>query len=557
MATKTFRTRIKICAYLAVFPVIPISGKLFYLQTIKHADLSKTASKAVNKDIFETGPRGRILDSEGNVLVESITAWDCSILKKEVAEPQKMLHQLPPLVNMPPLEFASKYKKTRNYLSVKKNLDRETFEKIEKLKIKGISLEPKYKRYYPSGNIARGLLGIAGEEKGLTGIELLYDRVLGGRVNKREILRDAKGKIIYRNETEEGQPLDVHTTIDKNIQFFAQEMIKKYTDKYMANLGIVIVQAPHTGRILAMSSYPEDPEKTIPVEWVYEPGSTFKIVTLSAALEKGIAAPEDKFFCENGKWQFNGAVAINDHEPEQTLSVSEIIERSSNIGTAKIALKLGLENYYYYTKIFGFGTKTGLGFYGESAGIQKPMKNYRPVDLVTGSYGHGIGATPVQMVNAFSAIANGGNLMEPIVVDEIRNAQGLTVFANEPLALRRVVSEETAALVKNILEKAVLFGTGKQAAIAGYSIAGKTGTSKKRDSSGNYVSKQYVVSFCGFFPAENPLYTILVIMDHPKTPQQYAAETAVPCFREIAKKIITLKGIPPDTEPATARLAHY
>ncbi|HAH30954.1 MAG TPA: hypothetical protein DCL44_01420 [Elusimicrobia bacterium] len=388
---------------------------------------------------------------------------------------------------------------------------------------------------------------MVGANTGLTGVELLYDKVLSGLVSRREVIKDNAGHVIYENkEGNEERPRDIYLTLDKNIQFFAQEAVKKEAQKNRADLGMALVQDPNTGRILAMATYPEDPVKLPPVEWVYEPGSTFKSITLAAALEKDIVSERDTFFCENGAWPFNSKVTIHDHTPEGTLTLSGVIERSSNIGVAKIGLKLGIENYYLYTKAFGFGTKPGLGFYGESSGILRAQAKYRQLDLAVGSYGHGLAATPLQVISAYSALANGGRLLEARLVDKITDFNGREISREEPSSVRRAVSEKTAGRVKAILLNVVDKGTGKNAAVTGYHVAGKTGTSKKIDpKTGKYLTGRNVASFCGFFPADKPLYTILVVMDNPKT-SQYGGESAAPAFQEISKKIITMKGIKPD-----------
>ncbi len=547
MTAKTLRTRIQACLFIAALPAIPIAFRLFYLQTIKHANLSATAGREFNRTVSETGPRGRIFDSQGNILAESIITWNCSLFKKELQDPPGALSALASALAIPKKDLQSKFRKSKSFVSVKKDLDRVQAEAVKALNLKGVLLEAGQSRYYPSGNLARNILGVVGSDKGLTGIEALYDKVLTGQVLRREVVRDNSGKIIYKNESEgEAAPMDIYLTIDKNIQFFAQEAIKKYAEKNRSDLAMVLVQDPNTGRILAMATYPEALEKIEPVEWVYEPGSTFKTVTVSAALEKNVVTTGDTFYCENGAWAFNNKVTIHDHEPEKTLTLSGVMERSSNIGAAKIGIKLGLENYYLYTKAFGFGTKTGLGFPGESAGILRPIEKYRTVDLAVGSYGHGIAATPLQVVNAYSAVANGGELLETRLVDRITDTGGTIKFKNETSVIRRVISSRTYNTIKDILVNVVDSGTGKNAGVPGYLVAGKTGTSKKIDPrTGEYITNKNVASFCGFFPADKPQYTILVILDNPKL-FHYGGETAAPAFQDIVKKIITLKGIRPD-----------
>lgn len=548
MAARTFQARIKICALFCVFPVLPITGRLFYIQIIKHENLSKIAISEFKGSVSQMGPRGSILDANGNILAQSIVTWNCYILKNQVQEPNRIFNEIPRILNISQKELIAKYNKSKNYVSIMQNLDREKYEKIDNLKIKGVILEPKQSRYYPSGNLARSVIGIASEDKGLTGIELIYDKLLRGSLSKREIIRDALGKTIYKNKGENGNsPFNIYLTLDKNIQFFAQEFLAKSVDKLQADLGIVIVQNPKTGQILAMATYPEDLEKVYPVEWVYEPGSTFKIFTLASALDKNIANPSDKFFCENGSWKYSDRWTIRDHKPEGILTLSEVIERSSNIGTAKLSLKIGIANLYSYMRSFGFGTKTELSFPGESSGLIRPFEHYKEIDLITNSYGHGIGVTPIQLINAVSAIGNGGYLMEPKIVEKIVNSDGKVVFANKPFKVRRVISERSALMVKDIMERAVESGTGKQSSMSLYRIAGKTGTSRKINEYGEYVSNKHVSSFCGFFPASDPQYSMLVILDYPKT-SYYGSETAAPLFKEIAKKIIILKGIKPDKE---------
>jgi cell division protein FtsI (penicillin-binding protein 3) len=551
MIARTLRTRIQVCLFLAAVPAIPIAFRLFYLQAIENKDLSATASREFARTVSETGPRGRIFDSQGTLLAESITIWKCSLFKKEFQNAPRALDALAAALNMPPAVLRAKYKKSKNFVSVKKDLDRAQAEAVKALQLKGVLLESEQDRYYPSGNLARNILGLAGAGGGLTGIELLYNKVLTGRMSRREIVRDAAGKIIYRNEKEDdAAPMDIYLTIDANIQFFAQETIKKYAEKNRSDLAMVLVQEPGTGKILALATYPEDLVKIPPVEWVYEPGSTFKAVTLAAALEKNVVSAKDTFYCENGAWALNSKVTIHDHEPEKALTLSGVIERSSNIGAAKIGLKLGLKDFYSYTRAFGFGTTTGLGFPGESAGILRRIEKFKTVDLAVGSYGHGIAATPIQVINAYSALANGGELLETRLVDRITDPGGRAIFKSEPAVVRKAVFRGTADAVKKILIRVMDFGTGKKAAVPGYTIAGKTGTSNKIDpKTGKYLSGKNVASFCGFFPADKPRYTILVILDNPKL-FYYGGETAAPAFQEIAKKIITMKGIKPDRAPA-------
>ncbi len=548
MSVPTLRQRIKFCAIICSLAPAIVFLRLFYLQTIKHENLSRTASKSFDRLVSETGPRGRIFDAQGNLLAESIVTWDCGLMKKELRSPSRDLDVLSSVLKVPRKTLSRRYARARSYMPVKKGLDRAEYERLKALDIRGVTLDARQSRYYPSGSLARGLLGVAGEKGGLSGLELLYDKVLAGTVSKREVVRDASGRIIYGDTLQDGGlPMDLHLTLDKRIQFFAQESVKKYTEATRAKQGIVIVQDPRNGNILAMASWPENLNQVVPVEWVYEPGSTFKSITFAAALDTGKTSPSETFFCENGKWQFAPRVTIGDHEPEGTLTLSQVLEKSSNIGTAKLGIQLGLQDFYRYAKAFGYGTRTGLGFFGESAGIMRPASRYKPVDLAVGSYGHGLAATPIQVINSYSAIANGGLLMEPRLVAKVADPSRGKAREEKPSVIRRVAEEGTIRTLKKMLRAVVTRGTGKTADVAGYSIAGKTGTSKTIDEYGKYVSGKNVASFAGFFPLDEPLYTILVIIDQPRA-FNYGSETAAPAFREIASRIITATGLPPDVK---------
>jgi cell division protein FtsI (penicillin-binding protein 3) len=554
MTAKTLKSRIQVCAGLAVLPALLIGAKLFWLQTFRHENLSEKASRAFERTVSEIGPRGRIFGAGGELLAESIVTWEAALFKKDLAAEEKKhpgyteraLAGLSRTLGLPP-SFRAKFRKAKNFIPLKKGLDRQTYEAVKALELKGVTLEPVQSRYYPSGDLARNLIGVARAEHGLTGLELLYDKVLSGHVSKREIIRDAAGRIIFQDRLEkEARPRDLHLTLDKNIQYFTQEALRKAVEKDRADLGMALVQETGSGRILAMATWPRDLQKVEPVEWVYEPGSTFKSITLAAALERGTVDESDVFYCENGSWAFSPRVTLNDHEPDKDLTLSQVIERSSNIGTAKIGLKLGLKDYYLFTKAFGFGSKSGLGFFGESAGLLRPMERFKPIDLAVGSYGHGIAATALQVVNAYSALGNGGRLYEARLVEKITEADGTEIFRNEPAVIRQVISPATSGRVRKILRAVVEKGTGKPAIVAGYGIAGKTGTSNKIDPlTGKYMKGRNVASFAGFFPADEPRYTILVVIDNPKG-RVYGGETAAPAFREIASKIITLKGLKQD-----------
>ncbi|MFA6004147.1 MAG: penicillin-binding protein 2, partial [Elusimicrobiota bacterium] len=306
--------------------------------------------------------------------------------------------------------------------------------------------------------------------------------------------------------------------------------------QFQAKGGWVVIQDPNTGEILAMASHLSNALKNPIVQDTYEPGSTFKVVAAAAALEESLVAESDTFFCENGRYEISPGVFINDHEPESNLTLQGILERSSNIGIAKVVEKLGAMRFYRYSRAFGFAIKTGINLPGETAGEMKPLSQLSRVVLAASSYGYGIGTSALQVVNAYSAIANGGILYEPNIIADGRR----------PNRVRRVMSEGTARTLSRMLEGVVDRGTALPARIAGYRVAGKTGTARKLDRrTGQYSTSAYMASFVGFLPADKPRWTILVVMDEPQG-QYYGGQVSAPVFAKLGRRLLAMEGVPPD-----------
>lgn len=544
----SFKRRAKTIFYFFIFAVFATVLRLFWLQVVFHREIKTMGEKEFKRTIKEISARGKIYDSSGLTLADSIVVWDLSFMKNENKDFMAFCKTFSQISSKSENTCLSKIKKAKNYVKIEKDLDIEIYKKLvsafKENNIKGTVFEPHQKRIYPQ-ETAREVIGLSNEEKGLSGVELVYDSYLKGATTNKEVIKDRKGETVFtENETQSSDPAQIYLSVDSKIQFFTEEIIKKYAIDNQASLAIGIVQEVKTGKLIALASYPQNYINLIPVEWVYEPGSTFKTIVLSAALEENIVNENDYYYCENGAWKFSPKITIRDHEPEKTLKLSEVFEKSSNIGFAKIGLKLGAEKIYLYTKAFGFGNSYNLGFAGESKGILKEVRSYKPIDIAVTSFGHSIAATPIQVINAYTAIASGGILLRPYIVEKIKNQKDEIVFSKTEI--RRVISKETADKVKKMLLGVVDNGTGRNASITGYSVAGKTGTSNKIDpKTGKYVEKKNVASFCGFFPASNPQYTILVIIDDPKK-YHYGGETAARAFREIAKRIINLKNIRSD-----------
>ncbi len=545
-----FKKRAKLVSILIAIAGISAIIRLFYLQIISHKQIKNIGEKEFKRTITEINPRGRIYDSSGELLADSIMAWDLAVMKKELGNPNDLCSFISKLMLKDKNTCLKKISSAKNYVKIKKYIEMDKYKAISdfaaKNKIKGLIFEPHQKRIFPQ-ETALEIIGIAREDRGLTGIELLYDNELKASISKKEVIKDRIGQTVFTGkEIETKKPADIYLTIDSKIQFFTEEILKKYTKDSGAKMGVAIVQEVKSGKIAALASWPTNRVNIVPFELVYEPGSTFKTITLSVALEEKVSNEKEVFYCEKGAWKFNSKVTLRDHKPEGNLNLREAFEKSSNIAFAKLGLRIGIEKMYLYIKSFGFGAICGLGFNGESPGILKDIKKYRDIDLAVNSFGHSIAVTPIQLINAYTAIANNGILLKPYVVERIKGEKEEKVFSKEEI--RKVISEETAKKVINFLQGVVDNGTGINAFITGYSVAGKTGTANKLDpKTGKYMEKKNMVSFCGFFPASDPMYTILVIMDNPQK-FHYGGEIAAPAFREIAKNIINLKNIKPDRD---------
>lgn len=543
-----FKKRAKLVSILISVAGVSVIFRLFYLQIISHKQIKNIGEKEFKRTITQINPRGKIYDSSGELLADSIVAWDLAVMKKELENPHTLCSFLSKSIGKDSKTCLKKISSAKNYVKLEKSIEIDKYKEISDFatenKIKGLIFEPHQKRTFPQ-ETALEVIGIAREDIGLTGIELAYDNQLKASIIKKEVIKDRKGQTVFTGkEIETKKPSDIYLTIDSKIQFFTEEILKRYTKDSGAQMGIAIVQEVKTGKIAALASWPANNINIVPFELVYEPGSTFKAITLSAAIEEKVSNEKEVFYCENGAWKYNSKVTIRDHEPEKNLTLREAFEKSSNIAFAKLGLKIGIEKMYLYIKSFGFGSSYGLGFSGESAGILKDIKKYKEIDLAVTSFGHSIAVTPLQLINAYTAIANDGVLLKPYIVEKIKDDKEEKIFSREEI--RRVISQQTAKTVTDFLQGVVDNGTGRNAFITGYSVAGKTGTANKLDpKTGKYMEKKNVVSFCGFFPASDPMYTILVIMDNPQK-FHYGGEIAAPAFREIAKNIINLKNIKPD-----------
>ncbi|MDL1956701.1 MAG: transpeptidase family protein [Candidatus Desulfofervidus auxilii] len=553
---KGIKLKITIVLAIFVFFTLCLIVQAFWLQII---DVSKF--KKGFKKVIIPCKRGVIYDRHGEPLAITVQTPSLYACPDLIDNPKKIAKILSPIIKIDEKELLKKLKRKGEFIWLKRWLSAEEVKKLERLNIKGLGFRLENRRYYPHSFLAGQVLGFVGiDGKGLEGIERKFDKFLVGKDGYYYGLKDARGYISLSprhpiKPAEDGA--SIYLSLDYKIQYAVEESLKKAIKKWQARAGSVIVLVPQTGEILAMANYPFfDPNhfrNAYPYLWrnhaiadVFEPGSTFKVVLLAAALNENIWTPHDILYGEKGKYCIENAV-FHDVKPFGWLSVEHTIIYSSNIGAIKIGEKIGKNCFYKYIKKFGFGEKTGIDLDGEANGLIRPAEQWTAVDTAAACFGQGIAITALQLALAYAAIANNGKLMRPIIVKSIRNFLGKEIMHFSPEIKRQVISKKTASQIKKILRKVVLKGTGQEAEIAGYNVAGKTGTAQKIDlETGRYSSNKHIASFVGFFPVENPRVVIAVIIDEPR-PVSYGGIVAAPVFKEIAEYIIWQWQLPPSS----------
>jgi cell division protein FtsI (penicillin-binding protein 3) len=445
------------------------------------------------------------------------------------------------------------------FVWLKRRVEPEVADRVRNMEIPGVGIRTESRRYYPNMDLAGSVLGFVGTDGGLEGLERSLEEHLRGGDGLRVLNLDARGKSLASSDPWKRHPAagaTVQLTLDRNIQFFVEQSLREGCIEAGAKAGVAIVLESATGRILAMASYPGfNPNdfssydqalfRNSSISSVYEPGSTFKVVTVAAALEEKVYDELDILFCNNGKYEV-ADVVINDHVPHGWLTLMGIVRKSSNIGASKIGLELGTQRLGRYVKAFGFGQKTGILLAGEGKGILRREDSWTQVDLANIAFGQGLGATPIQMVNAVNAIATGGELLQPYLVDRITSPAGELILRNRPGVVRRIITAQTASKVGRMMETVTEEGgSGTRAAIRGYRVAGKTGTAQKYDrEAGGYSQEAFTASFVGFTPARDPALTAIVIVDEPDT-NIYGGTVAAPIWADMVGKALKYLNISP------------
>lgn len=563
------KSRIVTFVILMLLGFAGLVGRLFYLQVLPNDNLTKLEKKLYSTVVSVPPRRGVIVDRNGQELASTISNQSLFADPSLIKNPRRIARRLSKHLRMSRRNILRKLKKETKFVWIKRHLSREKASRIKEWNVRGLGFIEEPKRAYPNGRLLSHVLGFVGiEGRGLGGLEKKYDGELQGAKKSFRSRRDARGRPLFIggklfHVTSDGATL--HTTIDQDLQFELEKNLKSAVKEQEAKGAVGVILSPKTGEILAMGSYPDfNPSRATkvksfkrrnkPITDIFEPGSTFKVVTVAAALRSQKFKPNSKVFCENGKFKI-GRRTIRESDANHKfgwLTLSEILEVSSNIGTTKLAFEVGQKDFLETIESFGFTKPTGVDFPGEAKGLISRGR-WKPHLLSNISFGHGIGVTALQVANAYGAIANGGNLMKPYLVNRIVDSNGETVFQRQPEIKNRVLSKKQAQMLTFMLTGATeAGGTGAPARIAGYPVAGKTGTAQKVDPEGRgYLKGAYLSSFAGYVPANDPQFVIYVMVDSPQK-AYYGSKVAAPIFHKLAsfalKKKVLLPVVVPDKE---------
>jgi cell division protein FtsI (penicillin-binding protein 3) len=551
------RRRILWAFLLLLAGLSAVACRLFFLQIQHGEQLSERATKQYERRLPIVSRRGTIYERSGRELAVSLKVSSVFAQPAAVEDVPGTARALSRVLGQPVRELAPRLAADKSFLWIQRQIEPAQVGAITDLGLKGIGLLPESRRYYPRQELAAHVLGMVGlDDRGLEGLEYQFDDLLGGQPQFVFAQQDALGRIVFRQEPGRQPPIfDLHLTIDEVLQYVAERELAKGVERSHAKAGSVVVLDPHTGEILALANVPGyDPNRfrqassavrrDRAVTDSFEPGSMFKTILLAGALEEGAVRPDELFYGENGALEVSG-VTIRDHEKHGWMTVRQVMAQSSNVGAIKIGQKLGKSLYYHYMSGFGFGTLTGMDLPGEAPGLIRRPRSWSALSLASLSIGQEIAVTAVQMATAFAAIANGGRLVRPHVVRALSTPDGSIARQVEPVAIRQVISPQTARTVLSILTSVVNEGTGKEAALEGYTVSGKTGTAQKLDpATGRYSHQKVVASFIGAVPAEAPRLVILVVIDEPES-LRWGGSLAAPVFREIAGEAMQYLQVPP------------
>jgi cell division protein FtsI (penicillin-binding protein 3) len=555
MEQRNPRLRWLVVWVLAVVWIAVVIGRLSYLQLFSYGEYLAKAQRQQQR-IFEISPmRGPIFDRKGRELAVSLPLDSVFGDPAEIADVDTVAGLLSRVLGVAADDLADKLRQAKTPVRLARKLSPETVQRITDMNLKGVFFAKENRRMYPQHELAASVLGYVDvDEKGIGGIEYSLDKQIRGRPGKMMVMADGHRRWYDRRESAADPGASVTLTIDETIQYIAEKELAKAIEDTHAKAGTVVVQDPNSGELLAVANWPAfdpndagnfSPESRIDraVASAYEPGSTFKVLTLTGAIQNGVASPGEMIDCQMGQIMVSGRL-IHDWKKFGVLSVKEVLEHSSDVGAIKIALRLGAPRFYDEIRGFGIGQPTGIELPGENRGLLRPLENWTPSSIGSLAMGQEVSVTPIQIVSAISAVANGGTLYRPRIVKELDGG--------EPGALRggpapqQATDARTAATVREMMEGVVLEGTGKPARLDGYTAAGKSGTAQKIDpATGRYSATQYNSSFVGFAPVNNPAISILVVLDSP-VGAHHGGEVGGPVFKRIAEQVLAYRDEPHD-----------
>jgi cell division protein FtsI (penicillin-binding protein 3) len=552
--------RLYILAGVFVLWCCAICVRLVYLQVFRYGTFEQRAQHQQQRTEEVSARRGIIYDRAGRELAMSINVDSVFAVPAEMPKPTSTISLIARITKQDPHELLARCESAKTFCWVTRKPDPEISARIRSLNLRGVYFQKESKRYYPKNELAAQVLGYVGmDDAGLSGIEREYESQLHGRPGQMLISVDARKQWFGSVEKQPEPGENVVLTIDEKIQYIAERELETAMQQTHAISGTVIVENPRTGEILALANRPTFnpnlsrqiiPEKlkNHAVSDVYEPGSTFKLVTISGALEEKVTRPDEIFDCQMGSIVYNG-MRIRDSKPHGLLPVYDVLAESSDVGSIKIALRLGEERFYKYIRGFGFGQQTGIELPGETRGLTKPVSRWSKVSIAAISMGQEIGITPLQLVGLVSTMANDGVYVAPRIVAATTQPQSAPqMIAFHPANERRVISTFTAGEMRQMMQRVVLHGTGKKALLIGYSSAGKTGTAQKVDPATHaYSHTKYVASFAGFAPVNNPAVTIAVVLDSAVGLHQ-GGQVSAPVFTRIAQQVLEYLHTPHDLE---------
>ena len=572
MSSQIHRRAGAVCIVLAVILSI-YSGRLIYLQVGKHEEYAKEAADNTAEKKTVRAERGRITDAKGEVLADNVPIYAVVADGTLVTDREKVASILSRHLAMPVEKVTARIASTKPYIVVCRKVPAATVDALRAdlsaAGLRGVLCEPEPMRTYPNDTMLGHVLGFLDNEgRGIQGIEMMMDPYLRGEDGFIYTERDRKGReiVAYRGiERPARNGMAVQLTVDMGLQKVVEDELEAAYQQLKPNMITAVFVEPATGRIRAMATRPAfnpnapgdapvDTTKNRAIIEMYEPGSTFKLVVISAALNEGSVTPSSMFHCENGSFAYAGKT-LRDVHGYGPLSVHDILVKSSNIGCAKVAMHIGADTFYEYIRRFGFGERTGLGLPGEITGLVRPRHSWTGLSITRVPMGHEIAVTPLQITMALSVIANGGSMMLPQIVESVRDGDGREVVSFRPQEVRRVISPETAAAVGAALTDVVSErGTARLASIPGFSVAGKTGTAQRVDPRGGYTPGKYVLSFAGYFPADEPKLAGIVVVDDPRTPgaSVYGGTIAAPIFARMGEGMAREMNLEPRGEEAGA-----